>query len=259
MSRITPVRRPVWARSAIGSSAVVLLAAMAACGPSEEERMSTARAEAWAELEEAQAALNEKRATLASLQAASPGEDADGEALASEVEVLDGEVGAEGEALMTKLVNYINEAAWDPTEERTDEQRAAFTMMSRENMYLAEEYAVKGGDYRRAIQILEGAAVNDPDNAELLEKLAEYQEMRYPSRERLAQVKAGMTEAEVEAVLGKVLHSRVREFSDENVFAWFYAKDPEEHGEGAAAGVFFRESDRKVYRIDPDAIEGRAE
>jgi hypothetical protein len=68
-----------------------------------------------------------------------------------------------------------------------------------------------------------------------------------------------MTEAEAEGVLGKVFHSYVRNFPDENVFAWFYPKDPEEHGAGAAVGVFFNESDRKVYRTDPNAVEGKDE
>ena len=130
-------------------------------------------------------------------------------------------------------------------------------MMSGEQMYLAQEYAIKGGDYRRAIDILVGAQNNDPDNPALAARIAEYQDARYVTAERLAEVKRGMTEAEVEGVLGKVFHSYVRTFPDENVFAWFYPKDPEEHGAGAAVGVFFNESDRKVYRTDPNAVEGR--
>ena len=223
--------------------------------------MATARAEAWAELKEAQAALNAKRSELDGLhaQAAAPGEGEDAEALAAQADALDEEVGADGEAFLQKLVNYINEAEWDLGGETNEEQAAAFAMMSSEQMFLAQEYAVKGGDYRRAIDILQGAQKNDPDNPNLAARIAEYQDARYVTAERLAEVKRGMTEAEVEGVLGKVFHSYVRNFPDENVFAWFYPKDPEEHGSGAAVGVFFNESDRKIYRTDPNAVEGKDE
>lgn len=261
MSRITPVGRPGRAVPAAGAAAILLLASVAACGPSEEERTATARAEAWAELEEAQAALNAKRSDLEQLraQAAAPGEGEDAEALAAQAEALDGEVGADGEAFSQKLVNYINEAGWDLGGEFNEEQRAAFAMKSGEDMYLAQEYAVKGGDYRRAIEILQRAQGVDPDNPDLAARIAEYQEARYVTVEQLADVKRGMTEAEVESVLGKVFHSYVRNFPDEKVFAWFYPKDPKQHGAGAAVGVFFRENDRKVYRTDPNAVEGKDE
>lgn len=261
MSRSTPIGRPGRAAFAAGASVIFLFAALVACGPSEEERVATARADAWAELQEDQAALNAKRGELAGLRAraAAPGEEDDVEALNTEIEALDNEVGNDGEAFSTKLVNYINEAEWELDGEMTDEQRDAFAMKSGEDMYLAEEYVVKGGDYRRAVEILERSLGVDPDNADLQARLAEYQEARYITAERLAEVKRGMTEAEVEALLGKVFHRNVREFDAENVFAWFYPKNPEEHGDGAAAGVFFREGDRQVYRTDANAVEGRTE
>lgn len=261
MSRSTPIGRPGRAGFAAGVSVIVLFAALVACGPSEEERVSAARADAWAELLEDQAALNAKRDELAGLRAqiAAPGEDADVEALAGQAEALDSEVGTDGEAFATKLVNYINEAEWELGGEMTEEQRAAFAMKSSEDMYLAEEYVVKGGDYRRAVEILQRALGVDPDNADLQARLAEYQDARYVTAERLAEVKRGMSEGEVEALLGKVFHRNVREFDAENVFAWFYPKNPEEHGAGAAAGVFFREGNKEVYRTDFDAVEGQAE
>lgn len=261
MSRSTPIGRPGRAAFAACASVIVLFAALVACGPSEEERVSAARADAWAELQEEQAALNAKRDELAGLRARvlAPGEDDDVEALTAQVDSLDNEIGNDGEAFATKLVNYINEAEWELGGEMTEEQRAAFAMKSAEDMYLAEEYVVKGGDYRRAVEILERALGVDPDNADIQARLAAYQDARYITAERLAQVERGMTEAEVEALLGKVFHRNVREFDEENVFAWFYPKNPEEHGAGAAAGVFFREGDGKVYRTDANAVEGQAE
>ncbi len=261
MSRFSPVRRPGRAISVAGAAALLLFALLAACGPSEEERTNTARAEAWAELEEAQAALNARRAELEQLraQAAAPAEGEDAEALAAQADVLDEEVGDEGDALRQKLVNFINEAGWELGGEMNEEQRAVFAMMSSEQMQVAQEYVVKGGDYRQAIEIVKRAQVNDPDNPELAARLARYEADRYVTAERLAEVKVGMTEAEVEAVLGKVFHSYVRNFSEDDVFAWFYPRDPEQHGVNAAVGVFFREDDRKVYRTNLNAVEGKVE
>ncbi len=261
MSRSTPIGRPGRAGFAAGASVVLLSAAMAACGPSEDERVAAARADAWAELQKDQEALNARRDELAGLRAraAAPGEDDDVEALEAEIEALDNEVGSDGEAFSAKLVNYINEAEWELDGEMTEEQRDAFAMKSAEDMVLAEEYVIKGGDYRRAVEILGRSLGADPDNADLQARLAEYEEARWVTVERLAQVKRGMTEAEVEGLLGKVFHRNVREFDAENVFAWFYPKNPEEHGDGAAVGVFFRGGDRKVYRTDANAVEGREE
>lgn len=82
------------------------------------------------------------------------------------------------------------------------------------------QYVVKGGDYRRAVEILERTLEFDPDNLDALARLAEYQEMRYMAAERFTKVKRGMTEAEVEVerrILGKVYHSYVWTFRTEGV------------------------------------------
>lgn len=260
MSRFTAVghccRAAGWAIPAAGAAALLLFAILAACGPSEEERRAAARSEAWVELEEAQAALRAARAELEQLraQAAAPAEGEDAEALSAQADALDEEIAADADAFARKLVSYINEGI-----EADEEQPDAFAMKTSEDMYVAQEYVVKGGDYRKAIEILERARLNDPDNPDLAARIARYEEDRYVTAERFAEVKQGMTEAAVEAVLGKVFHRNERNFSDENVFAWFYPKDPEQHGRSAAVGVFFRESDRKVYRTDFNAVEGQDE
>lgn len=73
--------------------------------------------------------------------------------------------------------------------------------------------------------------------------------------ERFKAVKKGMTENEVREALGPPNLFNVREYEDRGVTAWFYPKDEA----GAAAGVWFRMKDHKVYRINFDAIEGRGE
>lgn len=330
MLRSTPIGRPGRAGFAAGASVIVLFAALVACGPSEEERVAAARADAWAELQEDQAALNAKRDELAGLaaKAAESGEgewvvaysgskittsfyqedgqpfmhqivDSDDDAESGELREeltkrgdryylsdsdyfvianngnlnahdsegqiwearlsMAEEVGGDGEALYAKLAQYINEAEWDAEGERSEEQTAAFGMKSAEDMELAEEYVVQGGDYRRAVEMLQRAQQVDPDNPDLEARLAEYQEARYITAERLAQVSRGMTQREVEGVLGKVYYAYVTEFPEENVVRWVYPKNPDEHGEGAAAAVYFRGDAKTLYQKDFNAIEGDRE
>lgn len=327
MSRSTPIGRPGRAGFAAGASVIVLFAALVACGPSEEERVAAARADAWAELQEDQAALNAKRDELKRL-AAQAAESAEGEwvvaysgskittsfyhedeqpfmhqivdsdddaesgelreeltkrgdryylsgsdyfvianngnltAYDSEGQIwearlsLSEEVGSDGEALYAKLAQYINEAEWEAESERTEEQTAAFRMKSTEDMELAEEYVVQGGDYRRAVEMLQRAQQVDPGNPDLEARLADYQDMRYITAERLAGVSNGMTQREVEGILGKVYYGYVTDFPEENVVRWVYPKSPEEHGEGAAAAVYFRGDPKTVYQKNFNAIEG---
>ena len=72
--------------------------------------------------------------------------------------------------------------------------------------------------------------------------------------ERFAQVKEGMTPAEVRKLLGHPNLHNVREYADRGVVAWFYPKD----ASGAAAAVWFhREKGAAaptVYMADFEAV-----
>lgn len=245
--------------------ASILVLGAAGCGPSEEEQRTAAREEAWTELEGRHAALLEKREKLRELretiaqgaEALEPEEEGMSpeealENLQEEAAALEEEIVAEADTFQVDLVAFINENPMVKGEEPTERQRAALRMKSTEDVELAREYVDKGGDYRRAIDILERAKGVDPDNEALQQLLDEYQALRYVTEERFAEVKKGMSQGEVRNILGQVFHRNIREYEDQGALAWFYPKE-----DGGAAGVFFRQSNGewKVYQLDFDAVK----
>jgi tetratricopeptide (TPR) repeat protein len=132
-------------------------------------------------------------------------------------------------------------------------------MKSSEDLLLAEEYIQKGGEYQRAIDILEAALAIDPDNQALKAALAKAEADRYPAKEKFALVKKGMSEAEVRALLGPVNLRNVKEYPERHVVAWFYKK-----ADGGAAAVYFdtgrkKDATPKVYDTKYDAIAASGE
>lgn len=238
-----------------------------ACGPSSEEVAAEARAEAMAQLETAQAELEELRGDLeaAREEAAKEAEDldlpedADVEAALAEADAeaerLAGEVEEKANAFMASLVEFINEDPMIEGEEPSETQLKAIRMKSDEDIVLAMEYVDKGGDYARAADILEKSLSIDPDNEELAETLEEIKAMRFVTQERFDQVENGMTREQIRDILGQVNLRNIREFPDGRL-GWFYRKDPEQGG--GAAGVYFEEQRGEfvVYKKDYEAIEG---
>ncbi len=231
-----------------------------ACGPSEEEQASAARAEEWTALEGIKDELGGLRQQLADLEAKIAAEDfgdaedaaAALEAAQAEAETLATDVGNKANELMTRLVTYINNDPPTQGEELTPEQLAAFRLKSDEDLITANEFVEKGGDYKRASDILEQALKVDPDNEELKERLAWVQDMRYMTKERFDQVENGMTEPQVRELLGPVNLRNIREFEDGKYIGWFYVKDPDAGG-GAAAVYFQKQKDVwTTYRTDFD-------
>ena len=152
-----------------------------------------------------------------------------------------------------RLVAFINANPPIVGEPPTEQQRAAIRMKSDEDIEVANEYIVKGGDYRRAIKIYQDILVADPDNEALKAALASAEEMRFMTKERFATAKKGMSENEIRAALGPVNLRNVRHFDKENVTAWYYPKDER----GAAAAVWFRPEKKglRAYQIQFDAIK----
>ena len=255
---------------------LVVLVAAVGCTNAEKQaqEQAAARDAQLTELQEQQAALEEKRAELQELKAAEEAEAAaeDGEetgdeatdeetvaeetAAAGEPAVtaaqLESQIQSESEEFYNALVTFINEdppLEGEPLDER---QEAAIRMKSREDILVAREYVEKGGDYRRAIDILSTALAVDPDNEVLQEALADVESKRYMTEERFAAVEEGMTRDEVREVLGTPYHANVRDFEEDNVVAWFYPVDPR----GSASAVWFRQEgeDYEVYKMNFEEV-----
>jgi tetratricopeptide (TPR) repeat protein len=261
------------------------VALVLACGPSEEEAATTARADEWAAIQSDRAALTDLRAQLeaarerteaageapaaAASQGAPPAADVQAGAPeapetaappqapeTAEEQQLQTKVDEATDRFLERLVTFINENAGFQGEAPPPEVAEAIRTKSAEDLLLAKEYIERGGDYAKAIDILESAKVVDPGNPDLEAALAEAQRFRYMDEERFSRVEKGMTESEVRRELGQVKHQNVRQYEDGKVIAWFYPKEG-----GAAAAIFFRPKDDEllVYDTNFNAVESAAE
>ncbi len=255
----------------VGSTVLtgLLVAALAACGPSGPTAEEQAQDTEWSWLQETKQTLDAKRQELAEMRqqvAAAAGEAAEeaeegvevaASAAAETVTALEAEAAELTEQFSSRLVAFLNADPMIEGEPPTERQVAALRMKSSEDMVLAREWIDKGGDYKRAIEIYQTALRFDPDNPELEAALAEAEALRFMTAERFAQAKKGMTEDEVRAVLGQVNLHNVRDFPDRKVLAWFF---PTGEG-GAAAAVWFRQEKGQnvVYKTNFEEVKPRTE
>lgn len=259
-----------FSRGLIVFSALTLVAFMVACGPQEPKVDPVVEAE-WTALTEAKEELDGLRVEVRELRAqmkAEPEPVPEGEEGAAEpgptpeemaerIKELDEQITDMADDFNGRLAAFLNNPANQILEGEplTERQAAAVSMKSSEDIELATEYIEKGGDHRRAIDILTVALQLDPDNEDIKEALAEAEANRFMSEERFALAKKDMTEAEVREVLGQVNLRNIRKFDDRGVVAWFY---PTAEG-GSAAAVWFREGksgENKVYQLKYDAVGG---
>lgn len=267
-----------FSRGLIVFTSLIVMACVVACGPSgpkvdpEVEAEWTALTETKDKLDGLRVELRELKAKM--LEAAEEGADsetAEGEGEA-EVGMSAEEMAARATELETKIVDLADDfngrlAAFlnNPVnqilegEPLTERQAAAVAMKSNEDIELAAEYIEKGGDYRRAIDILTVALQLDPDNADVQRALEDAEENRFMSKERFALAKKGMTEKEVREVLGQVNLRNIRKFDERGVVAWFYATAEG----GPAAAVWFQKDKKsgklKAYQLKYDAVGGDKE
>ena len=206
---------------------------------------TAARQAEWAWLQKAQRDIAAKREELTSLR----GESANGAAVAPQIDATNTEISQLSEEFGRRLAEYINADPPLVGEPMRPEQLAAMRMKSGEDLAIAREFIELGGDYRRAIDILNQALAIDPDNAELKAAVADSEAKRYMNAARFAAVKRGMSEGEVINALGRPLIRNIRDYPEKRVSAWFYPKSES----GEAAGVFFN-AEHKVYSTDFDAV-----
>jgi hypothetical protein len=242
------------------------LAMSVACGGGAAKE-DESKAEEWAWLTETHQTLEAKRQELADLRAeamsAAVEEVAEGDAegaveevedLAPRIEQLSGEVEALTEEFGNRLVGFINADPMIEGEPASEQQIAALRMKSGEDIILAEEWIERGGDYKRAIEIISTALLYDSDNPDLKAALAQAEANRYMTEDRLAAAKKGMTEDQVRQALGQVNLHNIREYPDKDVVAWFYPT----HEDGSAAAVWFQPNKKtgvlEVYQVKFEAI-----
>lgn len=245
------------------ATAVVLFSLTACSGENGEETALQAEREAQLQqLEQQQQEVEAAREELARLQdrltAAEAGdlpegEEADPTALRVEIEQQDARITAMVEELNQALVDFINAdppIAGEPTPPLTEQ---ALVLKADEDVALAREYITQGGDYARAIAIYEDILEYAPDHPGATEAKTEAERLRYMDEERFSQVETGMTQGEVEAILGPAKPRNRRVFEDRGLAAWYYPKNPD----GDAAAVMFRQRDGRmqVYKVDFDAVQ----
>jgi hypothetical protein len=247
---------------------MLLFGVLLACASEEQQGRSEEQIQAeLAALEESHRALTAKREELSQLEAKvaagasaiSDEELSQGQSreelfasLEQRAQTVSGETLDQSDQFMAKLVDFINQDPVVQGEAPTERQLKALRMKTGEDVLVAREYIDEGGDYRRAIEILESARLADPDNEELERELEDMKSKRYMSTERFALATKGMTEAQVREVLGQVGLRNIREYPEKKVTAWLYPKE-----DGGAAGVYFRldKEQLKVYETNYDAVK----
>jgi hypothetical protein len=256
--------------------ACILALSFVACGGG--ETVESGRDAEFAAVKDQKAALDAKRAEVAALkeQIAAAGEmgDADeGEAVegeAAEGEEAEGEGAMTGEDLeaqlkqatsesaelsdnfMTALVMFLNTADMVADEAPTGLNLEAIRLKSGEDMLIAQEYIDVGGDYRRAIEILDTALMLDGDNETLKAAREKANADQFMTPERFETVAKGMTQPDIQKRLGTPNPHNVRDYPEKNVVAWFYRREDK-----GAAGVWFEEKDgvMTAYRVDYDGVK----
>lgn len=246
------IHRRTWRPGAIWTLSLIFSLSLIACSGDAERQGDdlTVLSEA---LNGAKAAVEAKRAELADLDSRieAAGEDVTEEAMAemqAQRAVLVDEVNSLADDVNAKATELINQAGLVEGEEPQGAVREAILSKQREDMLLAREYIDKGGDYARAIGILEQTATLPVDNPDLNAALEAAKANQYMTQERFAQVRNGMSAAEVRELLGTVNPHNRKEYPDRNVEAWFYRK------EEGIAGVYFEVDgeDLTVYRSEFD-------
>ena len=249
------------------SAMVLALSFVGACGPTEEETRAEEESQEWSLLQEEHAALTAQRDELNTIreeiEAGVEGDEETGmspEEARLQLEKRSAEkeaaVNEAADRFSNNLVEFINKYAGYEGDEQSDLQLAAIRLKSGEDIELAREYVLKGGDYKRAINILQATVMADPEYEALRQEKERLESLRWMDEERFAQVENGMTEKEVRALLGRVFHRNVKEYTEVNATAWFYPRT-----EGAAAAVFFRErrGEKQVYEKDFNAVKPATE
>ena len=152
--------------------------------------------------------------------------------------------------LQEKLATFLTGALNDhPNAPETAE---GLKIYSEEAMYTAEDAVDKAGDYKKALDILQTAktyydTVGIQPYQPLVDKMAEFEDMRFITKERFDLVTKGMTEDEVAKVAGPPYYLNKKH--ERGIDFWLYPRR-----EGGAAAIYFNNK-HKVYNKNFDAVK----
>lgn len=247
-----------------------------ACGPSSTEgKLSSEQQTEWTWLQETKASLDQQRAELAELaekiadpsliQVEEGAEPPTPEMLQEQYDKLRNTIDTQAEAFQTRLADLLYEFDLElyevrkknPEAEMRPEHLAANRMMSSETILIAKRWIKKQGDYRKAIESMEKALENDPDNTELKEALKQAKADQFMTPERFAAIQKLMTQDEVVDLIGQPYRNNKKTYPKQNAEAWFYPRE-----DGGVAGVYFKpdaEEIMKAYKVDYDAVKPKTE
>ncbi len=175
--------------------------------------------------------------------------------LESTASELRDQVSEGADSLNAALAEFINDNAPAEGDPVTADVQEAQDIKALADVAIAQEYIDGGGEYDRAIQILEAVLAYNPGNPEASAALDHARKWRYVTAERFARVDEGMSMGEVREILGAVSSQNLRALEAGQRIAWYYPKGPD----GSAAAVYFcgEKGSRRVCGSEFEAVEAR--
>jgi hypothetical protein len=250
-----------------GIAILVLIGLVSGCsrGPSEEElakaafeEKSTLLQQQFEELQQARADLAAAKASLAEIEAIrerdrTDEQKAEFEALPATIEELGATRDTAYDAVQATLADFLNIALNEYPEHPATE--AGLNLYSDEAILIAEDTIEKAGDYKKAINQLDAAnsyydSIGLPPYQPLVDKIKEFDDMRFITQERFDLVKKNMTMDEVKEVAGVPYYQNIQVDEKRKVETWLYRKR-----EGGAAAIYFRTTNNKVYNKNFEAVK----
>lgn len=234
-------------------------------GPSEEELKLAELQQQFATIQQQSEALAQARADLAAA-----------EATIAEIEAIDEKKRTdEQKLLLEEATASIEElaAAQDSLFEEVQaglaeflnvglnefpdapETKQALDLYAHEAILVAEDMVIKAGDYSKAMDHLQNAAmlyeqVGLEVHTDIIDKIAALDDWRYITQERFDAVKNGMTKDEVKEIAGVPYYGNIQTDSGKGVETWLYRKR-----DGGAAAIYFKIKGEKVYGKNFDAVK----
>jgi len=252
-----------------GIAILVVFGLVSGCsrGPSEEELAQAAFEEQLAtlqqqyeELQQARADLTASEAMVVEIEAIRERDRTDEQK--AEFEALPAAIVEQGnardaayDAVQATLADFLNIALNEFPEHPATEQ--GLNLYSDEAILIAEDTVLKAGDYKKAMNQLDAAnsyydSIGLPPYQALVDKMAEFDDMRFIVQERFDLVKKNMTMDEVKELVGVPYYQNIQVDEKRKVETWLFRKR-----EGGAAAVYFKTTNNKVYNKNFEAVKLR--